>query len=66
MSVKQGFMHIIVYDKGSVKEAIVDALQGKNSTGVYFRSEDVADNNALVQQFVSQLLLHEGSWRNCA
>jgi hypothetical protein len=65
MSVGQGFVHIIVYDENSVETAIADALNNNNNNmRVYYPSEtDDDDMNAIIKQFVDQLLSREGSWR---
>jgi len=63
MSVGQGFVHIIVYDKNSVETAITDALNNNNNMRVYYPSGIGVDTNAIIKQFVDQLLYREGSWR---
>jgi hypothetical protein len=64
MGAKQGFVHIIVYDKKSVKTAVADALNSNVNMGVYYPSETGVDTNAIIKQFVYQLLFREGSWRS--
>jgi hypothetical protein len=64
MSVKQGFVHIIVYDPRSVKQAIVDVLNGQENTRVYYPNQNCVDTNGLIVQFVNQLLFREGSYRS--
>jgi rRNA processing protein Krr1/Pno1 len=66
MSVKQGFVHIIVYDVRSVKQVIADVLNGTENTRVYYPNGNTVDTNGLIRQFVDQLLFREGSWRSCA
>jgi rRNA processing protein Krr1/Pno1 len=66
MSVKQGFVHIIVYDVHSVRQVIVDVLNGTENARVYYPEGNTVDTNGLVVQFVDQLLFREGSWRSCA
>ena len=63
MGVKQGLIHIILFDKGSVKEAIADALNSRKNIRVYYPSENGVDKDVLLDQFVNQLLFREGSWR---
>jgi hypothetical protein len=64
MSVGQGFVHIIVYDKNSVETAITDTLNNNNNNiRVYYPSEIGVDTNAIIKQFVDQILSREGSWR---
>ena len=63
MSVGQGFVHIIVYDIKLVETAIADALNNNNNMGMYYPSEISVDANAIIKQFVDQLLSREGSWR---
>jgi hypothetical protein len=48
MSVKQGFVHIIVYDPRSVKKAVADALERKKNSRVYYPSEDSVAKDAAI------------------
>ncbi len=66
MSIKQGFTHIIAYNKESVKKAVVDALDGKKNPRVYYLSTDGVDKDALIEQFLNQLFFKEGHWRTSA
>jgi len=61
---KQGFIHIIVYDVDSVKGAIADAIRRTKNKRVYYPSDKGVDKNAVIQQFVDQLLFREGNWRS--
>jgi hypothetical protein len=63
MSLKQDFVHIIVYDLRSVKMAIADALNGKENTRVYYPNGNGVDMDRLIVRFINQLLFREGSYR---
>ena len=63
MSLKQGFVHIIVYNVDSVGDAVADALRGTENMRVYYPSDEVVNKNGLISQFVEQLLHREGNWR---
>jgi hypothetical protein len=63
MSVKQGFVHIIVYNVDSVGDAVADAIQGTENMRVYYPSDEVVNKNGLISQFVEQLLHREGNYR---
>ncbi len=62
MSLKQGFVHIIVYNAGSVRDAVADALRGTENMRVYYPSDEVINKNGLISQFIEQLLHREGNW----
>jgi hypothetical protein len=61
---KQGFIHIIVYDVDSVKGAIADATGRTKNKRVYYPSDKGVDKDAVIQQFLDQLLFREGNWRS--
>jgi len=64
MSLKQGFIHIIVYDVDSVKGAIADAIGRTKNKRVFYPSDKGVDKDAVIQQFVDQLLFREGYWHS--
>ena len=64
MSIKQGFVHIIVYDAQSVGTAIADALEHRVNMRVYYPKGEGVGNKAVIDQFVTQLLFRDGSCRS--
>jgi len=53
-----------MYNPPSLGKAVADTLQGKKNMSVYYPSGNGVDTDAVIKQFVDQLLFRERSWRS--